>query len=127
MKTILVVDDDPVLLDLLSLSLKGAGFSVVTANNGPDALKRARQIPDLVVLDLVLPELDGFTICQTLKKDRATAAIPIIMLTGLSSELSRFAGLECGANDYLTKPVRPNDLITRIQSLLGPPTTTPAT
>ena len=69
-RKILVVDDDPGWFGLLSLGLEGAGFSVITATSGPDALKRARSIPDLIVLDLVLPDLDGFTVCQTLKRDR---------------------------------------------------------
>jgi len=116
---ILVVDDDPDLLGLLSQSFEGAGFSVITAANGPDALKQAQSQPDLIVLDLVLPELDGFTVCQTLKRDRATASIPIIMLTGLTSQLSRLAGLECGANDYLRKPVTVEELVAKIRTLLG--------
>jgi len=116
---ILVVDDDPDLLGLLSQSFEGAGFSVITAANGPDALKQAQSQPDLIVLDLVLPELDRFTVCQTLKRDRATASIPIIMLTGLTSQLSRLAGLECGANDYLRKPVTVEELVAKIRTLLG--------
>ena len=130
MQKILVVDDDPDLLGLLRMSFKGAGFSVITAANGPDALKKARSLPDLIVLDLVLPELDGFTVCRTLKRDRATASIPIVMLTGLSSQLTRFAGLECGANDYVTKPVTIAELLERIAPLLGrsasPPPAPPA-
>jgi two-component system response regulator RpaA len=113
------VDDDPDLLELLRLSLEEPGFSVATAINGPDALKRARELPDLIVLDLVLPELDGFTVCQTLKKDRATASISIIIMTGLANEDSRFAGLDCGADDYITKPFTPDELIARIRTLLA--------
>jgi DNA-binding response OmpR family regulator len=116
---ILVVDDDPDLLELLRLGFEGAGFSVITAANGPDALQQARSQPDLIVLDLVLPELDGFTVCQTLKRDRATASIPIIMLTGLTSQLSRLAGLECGADDYLRKPVTVAELVASVRTLLG--------
>src|SRR5882724_2098000 len=99
MQNVLVVDDDPDLLDLLRISFEDAGFSVTTAANGPDALKGAQELPDLIVLDLVLPELDGFTVCQTLKKGRTTSSIPIILITGLASESNRFAGLEMGAND----------------------------
>jgi DNA-binding response OmpR family regulator len=119
MQKILVVDDDPDLLELLSFSFHQAGFSVATAANGADALKQARALPDLMVLDLGLPEVDGFTVCQTLKNDRATSAIPIILLTGWASELGRFAGLECGANDYIAKPVAIADLVERIKILLG--------
>jgi CheY-like chemotaxis protein/AraC-like DNA-binding protein len=118
MQNILVVDDDPYLLELLRMSLEEKGFAVITATNGPDALKRGRQRPDLIVLDLVLPELDGFTVCQALKRDRATASIPIILMTGLASEHNRIAGLECGANDYLTKPITPDELIARMRGLL---------
>ena len=118
-KKILAVEDDADLLDLLRLSFKGAGFSVATAGNGIDALKKARSLePDLILLDLVLPELDGFAVCETLRKSPATATVPIIVLTGLSSELARLAVLECGASDYVTKPVTPSELITKMRHWL---------
>jgi DNA-binding response OmpR family regulator len=125
MQTILIVDDESELLALLRLSFEAAGFSVVTATNGAEALKRARSHPDLIVLDLVLPEVDGFTVCETLKKDPATASIPIVMLTGLSSQLNRFAGLGCGANDFITKPFNPEELIARIRTVLSRPADAP--
>ena len=118
MQNVLLVDDNPDLLALLSMSIEAAGFSVTTATTGPDALKRGRELPDLIVLDLVLPELDGFTVCQTLKTNRATASIPIIIMTGLASEDNRLAGLDSGANDYVTKPFTPDELIARIRVLL---------
>ena len=118
MQNVLLVDDNPDLLALLSMSIEAAGFSVTTATTGPDALKRGRELPDLIVLDLVLPELDGFTVCQTLKTNRATASIPIIVMTGLASEDNRLAGLDCGANDYVTKPFAPDELIARMRILL---------
>ena len=119
-KTILIVDDDADLLDLLVSSFTAAGFSTVTATNGPDALRLARsRSPDLIVLDLILPELDGFNVCENLRRERATAGTPIIMLTGLTSQLNRFAGLGAGANDYVMKPVTPEQLIARIELLLG--------
>jgi DNA-binding response OmpR family regulator len=121
MQKILVVDDDPDLLELLKMSLEGAGFSVITAMNGLEALESARSArppPDLILLDLVLPEMDGFTICEILRKDRTTAAIPVILLTGLTSQFNRLAGLESGANDYVTKPVNPDELLARIRALL---------
>ena len=97
-----------------------AGFSTATATNGVEALEKARSLsPDLIVLDLVLPELDGFAVCETLRKDPATAAVPIIMLTGLSSQFSRYAGLESGGTDFFTKPASPNALVSRIKHLLG--------
>jgi len=116
---VLIVDDDADVLELLRLTLKEAGFSVATANNGNVALARARQlIPDLILLDVVLPELDGFSVCEVLRRDPATAKVPIILLTGLSSELNRFAGLDCGADDYLAKPVDLPQLLSRVQILL---------
>jgi DNA-binding response OmpR family regulator len=93
-----------------------AGYTTTTATNGLDALKKARSsTPDLIVLDLVLPELDGFAVCESLKKDPATAKTPIIMLTGLTSEFTRYAGLESGANEYVTKPANPDQLLSRIE------------
>jgi DNA-binding response OmpR family regulator len=119
-KTILIVDDDTDLLDMLKCSFAQAGFSTVTATDGKDGLSKARTLaPDLIVLDLVLPELDGFTVCETLRRDRATAGIPIIMLTGLTSQLNRFAGLGCGAVDYVTKPITADQLLARVEGLLG--------
>jgi two-component system response regulator RpaA len=118
MKKILVVDDNPDLLELLRISFEEAKFAVATATNGPDALKEAQSLPDLIVLDLVLPEMDGFTVCETLKQHKATASIPIIMMTGLGSPLNRLAGFECGASDYVTKPFTANELVERARTLL---------
>lgn len=117
-KKILVVDDDGELVELIGFNLKKAGFAVGTALNGVEALKKARSLsPDLIVLDVMLPELDGFAVCEILRRDRATASTPIVMLTALSSELSRFAGLDCGANEYVTKPFSPRLLLSRIEAL----------
>jgi DNA-binding response OmpR family regulator len=116
---ILVVDDNVDLLKLLRLSFKEAGFAVRTAVTGPEGLQKARSLsPDLIVLDLVLPKLDGFAVCEALRKDPATAAIPIVMLTGLTGQLSRVAGLESGANEYVTKPFSPKQLISKVNTLL---------
>jgi DNA-binding response OmpR family regulator len=118
-KKILVVDDDPDVVELICFNLKKSGFSIGTAGDGIDALKKARSLmPDLILLDLMLPGLDGFAICEILRRDAATASIPIIMLTALSSELSRLAGMDCGANDYLTKPFSPRLLVARVETLL---------
>jgi CheY-like chemotaxis protein len=119
-KKILIVEDNTELLELLRLNLKHAGFSVATATNGIEALKKAHSIsPDLVVLDLVLPELDGFAVCETLRRDNATARLPIVVLTGLTSQISRLAGLESGATAYVTKPVNTDTLVSRIKRLLA--------
>jgi DNA-binding response OmpR family regulator len=114
-----VVDDDAEVVELICFNLKKAGFSIGTANDGIDALKKARSLmPDLILLDLMLPGLDGFAICEILRRDTVTAAIPIIMLTALSSELSRLAGMDCGANDYITKPFSPRLLVARVEKFL---------
>ena len=118
-KKILLVEDNPELLELLRLSFKAAGFATATASNGLKALELTRaQSPDLVVLDVMLPELDGLAVCDILRQDPATAGIPIVMLTGLSSQLSRLAGLDCGAVDYLVKPVNPSELVRKTKELL---------
>src|ERR1700761_9338837 len=118
-KKILVVDDDTELVELVSFNLKQAGYAVGTAFDGVDALKKARTLePDLIVLDIMMPELDGFAVCEILRRDSATASIPIMMLTALSSQLGRMAGLGSGASDFITKPFSPRLLVTRIEELL---------
>ena len=118
-KKILVVEDNTKLLDLLRLNLKAAGFAVATATNGIEALKKAHSLlPDLVLLDLVLPELDGFAVCETLRRGPATAAIPIIILTGLTSDAARSACLKAGTCEFVAKPVNPKHLVAKIKDLL---------
>ena len=119
MREILIVDDDAELVELLSFNLKQAGYVVDTAFNGVTAIKKARaHKPDLIVLDIMMPELDGFAVCEILRRDPTTTSIPIMMLTALSSELGRMAGLGSGANDFITKPFSPRALIVRIEALL---------
>ena len=121
-KKILIVEDNTKLLELTRLNLKAAGFSVATAANGVEAIKKARSVaPDLILLDLALPELDGFAVCEILRQDQAMAAMPILILTGMGSEFTRLAGLESGANDYLAKPVNPNALVEKIRAMLSVP------
>ena len=116
---ILVVDDDAELIELISFNLKQAGYSIGTASNGVDAIKKARSLePNLIVLDIMMPELDGFAVCEILRRDSTTATIPILMLTALSSELGRVAGLGSGASDFVTKPFSPRVLVQRIEELL---------
>ncbi len=118
-KKILLVEDNTELLDLLRLSFKRAGFAVGTATNGIDAVRKARSLkPNAIVLDLVLPELDGFAVCETLRRDRELAELPIIVLTGLTSEFTRFAGMEAGATEYVTKPVSPRQLVSKVRHWL---------
>lgn len=121
-KKILIVEDNSELLELMRLGLKQAGFRIDTATNGVEALELVRSTPpDLVVLDLVLPELDGFAVCDRLRKEEATASIPVIVLTGLSTEFARFASLESGADEYVTKPINPEHLVSKIKQLLERP------
>jgi len=119
MAKILVVDDEPDALDLVSFNLKQAGFEVVTADNGVEAIKRAREVlPDMILLDLMLPEVDGLEVCKTLRRDVNTASIPIIMLTAKAAEIDRILGLELGADDYVTKPFSPRELVLRVKNLI---------
>ncbi len=116
---ILVVDDEPDAVELVEFNLKGAGFDVVTAGDGEEALKKARSFaPDLILLDLMLPEVDGLEVCKILRRDPATSAVPIIMLTAKAAELDRVLGLELGADDYVTKPFSPRELVLRVKNLL---------
>lgn len=116
---ILAVDDEPDALELIEFNLKTAGFDVSTAEDGKEALKKARQIlPQLILLDLMLPQIDGLEICKALRRDPATASIPIIMLTARAAEIDRVLGLELGADDYVTKPFSPRELVLRIKNLL---------
>jgi DNA-binding response OmpR family regulator len=125
-KKILVVDDDADWVELIAFNLKKAGFSIGTATNGIDALKKAQSlVPDLILLDLKLPELDGFAVCETLRRNTATASIPIIMLTALSGEIARIAGFESGATEYLTKPSSVKHLVSHLEDLLRQPPASP--
>ena len=118
-KKILVVDDDAELVELLCFNLRKAGYLTVAASNGVEALKRTSVgVPDLILLDLMMPELDGFGLCEILRRNKATAATPIIMLTALSSEMGRLEGLDSGADEYITKPFSLKDLISRIDHIL---------
>ena len=116
---ILVVDDEPEAVELIEFNLKQAGFDVIRAADGAEALKCARtQLPALVVLDLMLPEVDGLEVCKRLRRDDATAGIPILMLTARAAEVDRVVGLELGADDYVTKPFSPRELVLRIKKIL---------
>jgi len=116
---ILVVDDEPDAVELVDFNLKAAGFDVTAAEDGQEALKKARAtLPDLIVLDLMLPEVDGLEVCKILRRDPATAAIPILMLTAKAAEIDRVLGFELGADDYVTKPFSPRELVLRVRNLL---------
>src|SRR5437667_1175145 len=116
---ILVVDDEPEAVELVEFNLKQAGFNVFSAEDGATALRRARELlPSLIVLDLMLPEMDGLEVCRILRRDPATADIPVIMLTAKAAEVDRVVGLELGADDYLTKPFSPRELVLRVKKVL---------
>jgi DNA-binding response OmpR family regulator len=116
---ILVVDDEPDVLDLVTYNLGLAGFQTETAVDGAEALRKARSIaPDLILLDLMLPEMDGLEVCKLLRRDAKTSAIPIIMLTARASEIDRIVGLELGATDYVPKPFSPRELVLRVKRRL---------
>ena len=115
-----MVEDDPDQLEVIRSTLKAAGFAIGTAANGVDALVKTRSVsPDLIVLDLMLPGLNGFDICESLRQDPATASVPIIMLTGMHGQFGRFAGLEAGASEFLYKPFDPDQLIAKVEELLN--------
>lgn len=117
---ILVVDDEPEAVELVEFNLKQAGYDVATAADGAEALKKTRALlPSLVLLDVMLPEMDGLEVCKMLRRDPATAAVPIIMLTAKAAEIDRVLGLELGADDYLTKPFSPREMVLRVKKLLA--------
>lgn len=118
-KTILVVDDDLATLKLVGLVLDQKGYDVVTARSGEEALERARlQNPDLIVLDIMMPGMDGYEVVQHLRADPSTARLPILMLTAKSDLDDQITGFEVGADDYLTKPFHREELVSRVESVL---------
>jgi DNA-binding response OmpR family regulator len=119
MSSILLVDDDPLLRTLVEHKLRLRGFEVFSAESGEEGLKQASaKRPDLIVLDAMLPELDGFEVLQRLKEDAATQSIPVIMLTARKQETDIVSALSKGARDYLIKPFLPEELVMRIRNLL---------
>jgi phosphate regulon transcriptional regulator PhoB len=118
-ENILIVEDEKDIIKMLEYNLKKEGFKILSAYNGEDALGLAnRDHPDLIILDLMLPGMDGLEVCKTLKSDNKTASIPVIMLTAKSQESDKIIGLELGADDYMTKPFSPRELIARIKAVL---------
>ncbi|HYM51455.1 MAG TPA: response regulator transcription factor [Candidatus Limnocylindrales bacterium] len=116
MKTILVVDDEPKIVQVVRDYLEHAGFKVVTALDGEGALRAATTLrPDLIVLDLGLPDIDGIDVTRSLRR---AGAVPIIMLTARAEESDKLVGLELGADDYLTKPFSPKELVARVRAVL---------
>lgn len=123
---ILTVDDESEITELIRLHLDVAGYDVVTASSGEEALASTRRrVPDLILLDVMLPDIDGFGICEILRSCEETASIPIVMLTGCSSSDARTVGRDLGANDFLSKPFKPKDLIDRVKQLIARPAQRP--
>ncbi|MDI6605186.1 MAG: response regulator transcription factor [Thermoanaerobacteraceae bacterium] len=118
-QTILVIEDESHILELLKYNLEAAGYNVELADNGKEGLEKCFEcLPDLVLLDLMLPDMDGFDICKTIKRDEQCKNIPIIMLTAKSEEFDKVLGLELGAEDYITKPFSIRELLARIKVVL---------
>jgi DNA-binding response OmpR family regulator len=116
---VLIVEDDRDIADLVSRYLQKAGFATETLSSGADALPVIKnRPPDLIVLDLMLPQVDGLEICRAVRADARTAAIPVIMLTARGEESERIVGLEIGADDYMQKPFSPRELVARVRALL---------
>jgi two-component system phosphate regulon response regulator PhoB len=117
--TILVVEDELDILQLVAHNLKSAGFDVLTAQDGYQALSVAKNhLPQLIILDLMIPGLDGFDVCKELKRSPVTKDIPVLMLTARGEEVDRIVGLELGADDYVVKPFSPRELILRVRAIL---------
>jgi DNA-binding response OmpR family regulator len=115
-KKILVVDDEPKIVDIVTAYLKRESYRVLTAYDGKEAIEIARnQVPDLIILDLMLPEISGWDVCRTL---RAESNVPIIMLTARDEDTDKIVGLELGADDYITKPFNPKELVSRVRAVL---------
>ena len=118
-QTILVVEDEVDILDLVEFNLRQAGFEVLRALDGAEGLRIAlNQRPDLIVLDLMLPKMDGKEVCKRIRQDDETRNIPVLMLTAKTSEIDRIIGFEIGADDYVNKPFSPRELVLRVQAIL---------
>jgi len=118
MKSILIIEDEKDIVDLIAYHLKQSGFSILTAMDGASGLELAKkERPSLIILDLMLPEMDGKDVCRVLKADPKTQSIPILMLTAKAEEMDRVIGFELGADDYVTKPFSPRELVLRVKAI----------
>ena len=118
-KKIMIVDDDLESLKLVGLMLQRRGYEIVAAHSGDQALSKAKiEPPDLVILDIMMPGLDGYQVCQQLRADPTTARMPVIMFTAKTLVGDKVAGFQAGADDYLTKPIHPNELVSHVEALL---------
>jgi two-component system phosphate regulon response regulator PhoB len=116
---VLVIEDEPDIRDLLAFHLEREGYAVTKSGNGAEGLRLARASPpDLILLDLLLPEVNGFEVCRRLRQDPATQAVPLVMLTARGDEVDRVLGLELGADDYVVKPFSPREVVARVRAVL---------
>lgn len=119
-KKILVADDEPHILRIVKDKLSNAGFAVVSVTNGEDALSAAiNEKPDLILLDVMMPKMSGFEVCQKIKADESIKHIPVILLTARGQESDIKAGLDAGASEYITKPFSPRQMLTKVKEMLG--------
>jgi two-component system alkaline phosphatase synthesis response regulator PhoP len=119
-KKILVIEDDPAISRLVDYSLRHEGYEVIAATNGLEGIRKANQeAPDLVILDVMLPGMDGFEICHQLRSEPETAGLPILMFSAKAQEIDRNTGLKVGADDYLPKPAAPAEIVNRVAKLLA--------
>jgi two-component system alkaline phosphatase synthesis response regulator PhoP len=119
MGRVLVVEDEPDVAELIRYNLQKEGWEIVPATNGADALRRAQESrPDLILLDIMIPQLNGWEVCRRLKQDPDTRGMPVIMLTGRVDEGDKVLGFELGADDYVTKPFSPRELIARVRAVI---------
>jgi len=119
MKKVLIADDHPEAVELVRVTLEDEDYEIVNTSNGKETLKKARaEKPDIVLLDVVMPKMDGFEVCRQLRKDPQTKEIPIVMLTDKGQEVDKERGREVGADDYITKPFSPSTLLIKIEEIL---------
>jgi len=119
MKTILIIDDEEDIREIISYNLTKEGYTVLTAKNGEEGLRQAKKhIPNLILLDVMMPEMDGIEVCELLRNDASTKDIKVCFLTARSEDYSQIAGFDAGADDYVTKPVKPKVLASRIKAIL---------
>lgn len=115
---ILLVDDEPDIVEFLQYNLEQEGFDVITAFNGEDALRKVKTEPDLIILDVMMPKMDGFEVCRRIREDKSRVHIPVIFLTARSGEQDEIKGLELGADDFVGKPISPKKLVARVKANL---------
>ena len=119
-KKILIIEDDPATQRLVDYSLKQEGYQIITASNGLEGIRKAlKESPDLIILDVMLPGMDGFEICYRLRSEPATANLPILMFSAKAQEIDKDTGIKVGADDYLTKPSAPSDIVNHVEKLLA--------